>query len=230
MFLVVTNVIGGVLMKVNTIVAIPMDPNQQNAVRAMQKKIAYRYRFIFVLLGLSLTLCCFESSSAHGISDDSTAQEFDTLTYHRPSPLLQFVIGEATYSLAFWATGGKQYIERGWEGAQAPFLGLVLSGVAVTLSGNILSNCNGSYWAGIGGAFIGGIFGGALYQYVATRNPSSYIYPYLALSIPAVISSVLLYQLTLSNKDFEETADVKSLLFYPVISRHSTGIGIQFHY
>ncbi len=177
-----------------------------------------------------LVLASFFVASNVSAHSDSVKNETPEFKYERPSPLLQLAIGEATYSLVFWGTGGKQYIEMGLEGAQAPFLGVVLSGVAVTLSGNILSNCNGSYWAGIGGAFIGAIFGGALYQYVETHNPSSYIYPYLALSIPAVIGSILLYQLTLSNNDFEETADVKGLLLYPIISRHSTGIGIQYRY
>ena len=144
----------------------------------------------------------------------------------RPSILYQFVAGSAAYAIPFWALGGKTYIETGDQHLESIFAAILVSGATITFLGNTLCNCDGSYWAGIGGAFLGSIIAGPIYGgllYDSKNIPLQY----MALSLPPVIFSILLYQITLTDEDYETTGSSKQIYLSPLLDKDSYGLNLR---
>jgi hypothetical protein len=178
------------------------------------------------LITIFLLLLIFISVSSAQPSIDSSNS---ASRYVRPSIVLQFIGGSIAYAIPFWTLSGINYINGGDEKIGGVILGVIATGVTVPLVGNVVSHCNGSYWAGIGGALIGQLIAGPLYRYLGDHH-NSVLAQYLALSIPPVMMSILLYQITLSDKDFETQASAKELFIAPSFSKSygQLNLGVRF--
>jgi hypothetical protein len=140
---------------------------------------------------------------------------------------LQLICGSVGYAIPFWSLGGKKYIETGDQQVISVFSGMLVSGIVVTVTGNITSDCQGSYLAGIGGAFLGAIVAGPIYGGLLYYSNSTLL-KYAALSIPPVILSTLFYHLFLDPTDSYATHNsskqYNQLLINPYISKSTKGV------
>ena len=189
----------------------------------MNKKLLFFLFFLFVLS----TKCFAQEIIIDTVHDSTKIQSI----HKRPSPFLQFAVGSVAYAIPFWTLSGKTYIKTGDSLIGGVILGVLASGISVFAIGNLTANCHRSYWAGVGGAFIGQFFGGALYSYFS-YNSGSITAQYLALSLPPVLCSIIIYHLFLSDENYETEplSGTQNIMISPFLTPKYGGIQFQMRY
>jgi len=171
---------------------------------------------------------CFSTT---GFSQPPNTASTDTLHYHQsPSLPLEALAGLAGYALPFWATGGRLYIKTGDHNIHAPMLGIVGTGLAISIIGDMSCNCDKSYGPAIGGAVLGILFGGPLFRHFANHNANSYILPYFALSLPSTILAIVAYHLDRYGGNGGYSQSPTQITIYTTSYLSQYGIGIQVTY
>ena len=158
----------------------------------MKKKI-----FVQICTCVFLFLVSF-SSSVYAKDTDSLKTRVD-LAYPPPNFIYQFIGGNAGYAIPFFLFGGLSFIRNGDNITFSIPLGLIGCGFAVTKIGELTSGRDASYWAGIGGALLSFLIGGALYTY-SYDHVKSEVIRFFILSIPPTLVSMLWVDLTLGER------------------------------
>ncbi len=183
---------------------------------------------------LLLIFCTSSLAFCQTMNRDSASHKIDTVLvndYHfkKPSVLLQFLGGSIGYAIPFWALGGKEYIRTGDSKIGSVFLGFIGAGVASAWVGNQDCDCQGSYSLSILGAFVGAIISGPIYG-GALYNSNSTVLKYLALSIPPTVVSIFIYQLGLTDSDFDPPTKASSLIIAPSYYNMHGGLYLEYKF
>ncbi len=189
----------------------------------MNKKLLIFFFFVILVS----RECVAQEIIRDSVHDSTKIQSI----HKRPSPLLQFAVGSVVYAIPFWTLSGKTYLATGDSMIGGVILGVLASGISVFAIGNLTADCHRSYWAGVGGALIGQLFGGALYSSLS-YNGASITAQYLALSLPPILCSIIIYHIFLSDENYETepSSGTQNIMISPFLTPNYGGIRFQMRY
>ena len=184
-----------------------------------------RIGLIFILF-LSYTGTCLFAQAM-----DSTLDQNLLVPHKGANLLLQFVGGNVGYAIPFFVGNGYAILTNNHQedGEFGIILGLVGCGFSVAKIAELTSKRDVSYIAGIGGALLSVIGGGALYTYTSERVQNK-LARFLILSIPPTLVSMLFVDLTLgANTEVPSKFQIWNYL-YPEVSPHYAGLHLSLKY